>query len=208
MKQILLAIIAIQISLISLAQDVIVTKEGKKINSKVTEIGENEIKYKNFENLDGPVYTMKKSNISTILYENGQVDVFSIDMGSSPSAPTVTNNTIYYTQTDYINAKKLRNAGVGCFVGGLGLTLTGLIMVGTVVSNGRVSLDRAVVGSFLFCVVGPCVTVAGIVMWPIGQTQMNTIKRLNSNGVSLFANEKVQLNLALGGNNMGLKLHF
>jgi hypothetical protein len=54
---------------------------------------------------------------------------------------------------------------------------------------------------------GP-VMIAGIVMWPIGQSRMNKINRAYPNGFSLFQNEKMQLNMALGGNNVGLRLNF
>jgi hypothetical protein len=39
------------------AQDVIVTKDSKRINAKVTEVNPDDIKYKNFDNPDGPTYT-------------------------------------------------------------------------------------------------------------------------------------------------------
>ena len=42
-------------------------------------------------------------------------------------------------------------------------------------------------------------------MWAVGQTQMN---RINQHGYSLFESEKMQLNLAISGNRMGLKLNF
>ena len=41
------------------------------------EIGQTEIKYKKFDNQNGPVYVSAKSDISQILYENGTKDIFS-----------------------------------------------------------------------------------------------------------------------------------
>jgi hypothetical protein len=58
------------------AQDVIVTKDARKINAKVTEVNIDDIKYKNFDNQDGPTYTMLKSAVSSILYQNGTVETF------------------------------------------------------------------------------------------------------------------------------------
>jgi hypothetical protein len=58
------------------AQDVIVTKDSKRIEAKVTEVNEDYIKYKDFDNQDGPVYTLAKNRIATILYQNGKVEVF------------------------------------------------------------------------------------------------------------------------------------
>ncbi len=59
------------------AQDVIVKKDGSTILSKVIEIGQEEIKYKKFDNLDGPIYTVQKSEIQSINYQNGAKDTFS-----------------------------------------------------------------------------------------------------------------------------------
>jgi hypothetical protein len=79
MEKILLLLLASVITPFAFAQDIIVTKDGKKIETKVTEINENDIKYKKFDNLSGPSYSMKKYEIASILYENGQVEVFKED---------------------------------------------------------------------------------------------------------------------------------
>lgn len=59
------------------AQDVIVKKDGSTILSKVLEVGQDEVKYKNFSNLDGPTYTIRKSELQSINYQNGAKDTFS-----------------------------------------------------------------------------------------------------------------------------------
>ncbi|MDR2146675.1 MAG: hypothetical protein LBE91_09495 [Tannerella sp.] len=58
------------------AQDVIMLKNGYDIQAVVQEVGIDEVKYKRFDNQNGPNYTLKKSNISMIRYENGSEDVF------------------------------------------------------------------------------------------------------------------------------------
>jgi hypothetical protein len=60
----------------SFSQDIIILKDGEEILSKVIKIGSNEIEYKKFDNLEGPIYTMEKSKIFMIKYENGVKDVF------------------------------------------------------------------------------------------------------------------------------------
>ena len=59
------------------AQDVIVKKDGTTILSKVLEVGQSEIRYKKHENLDGPTYTISKSELQAINYQNGAKDTFS-----------------------------------------------------------------------------------------------------------------------------------
>jgi hypothetical protein len=71
------------------AQDVIVTKDAKKINAKVTEINIDDIKYKNFDNQDGPMYTILKSAISSILYQNGTVETFDVATSPEPAPAPV-----------------------------------------------------------------------------------------------------------------------
>ena len=61
---------------ITKAQDVIVKKDNSTILSKVTKIGETEIEYKKWTNLDGPIYTINRSDIVSINYENGDIDRF------------------------------------------------------------------------------------------------------------------------------------
>jgi len=59
------------------AQDIITKTNGDEIRAKVTEVNIKEVKYKKFENPEGPVYTMSKSDIFMIVYENGDKDMFS-----------------------------------------------------------------------------------------------------------------------------------
>lgn len=76
MKKTTLFLLAIIICNFVSAQDIIITKDAEKISAKVSDIEESVIKYKKFDNLDGPTYTMNKSEISSIIFENGSVEVF------------------------------------------------------------------------------------------------------------------------------------
>lgn len=57
------------------AQDLITLKTGEEVKSKVLEVGSTEVKYKKFENIQGPTYTILKSDIFMIKYENGVKEV-------------------------------------------------------------------------------------------------------------------------------------
>ena len=67
--------------------DVIVLKTGEEVNAKVTEVGQEEIKYKKCENLSGPTYSINKSEVFMIKYSNGTKDII------SPSNSTTQNST-------------------------------------------------------------------------------------------------------------------
>lgn len=58
------------------SQDVIYTIGGNELKSKVIEILDNDVKYRKFDFLDGPIYSMSKSNIYMIIYKNGQKEKF------------------------------------------------------------------------------------------------------------------------------------
>lgn len=58
------------------AQDVIVKSDNTTIQSKITKVSDTEVEYKKWSNLDGPTYTIKKSEISSITYENGETENF------------------------------------------------------------------------------------------------------------------------------------
>ena len=70
----------------SFAQDIITKKDGTDIKAKVLEVNENEVKYRRYDYLDGPIFTMLKSEILIVRYENGTTDVFN---GKGKSVPVV-----------------------------------------------------------------------------------------------------------------------
>ena len=86
----LFTIIIILISVLNtFAQDIILTKDGQKIEAKVEEVGIETIKYKKYNNQSGAAYLILKSDIVTIMYENGEFDVFSQEPKKQNSTPKV-----------------------------------------------------------------------------------------------------------------------
>jgi hypothetical protein len=77
MKYILLFILFICSSNITKAQDTLSTRYGESILVKVIEVGTSEVKYKKLDNLNGPVFSMLKSDLLMIKYENGTKEDFS-----------------------------------------------------------------------------------------------------------------------------------
>lgn len=78
MKQ-LLVMFMLLCSTVVFAQDVIVKKDGSTILAKVLEVNTDNIKFKKHSNLNGPTYTIEKSEIISINYENGEKDNFSLN---------------------------------------------------------------------------------------------------------------------------------
>ena len=59
------------------AQDKIFLKSGNSFEAKISEINQKDIKYKKFNNLEGPIFTIGKNEIHMIVYENGENEMFS-----------------------------------------------------------------------------------------------------------------------------------
>lgn len=78
MKRIILFFLITSAWYIVEAQDFILTKKSEVIEAKVVEVGLNEVKYKKWNYLDGPNYSISKDAISKITYQNGDVEVFEI----------------------------------------------------------------------------------------------------------------------------------
>lgn len=64
------------------AQDIIVTTDSKKIEAKILEVSDSEIKYKEKDYLEGPTFVMSTNKISSVLYSNGKVVLYN----QSPAA--------------------------------------------------------------------------------------------------------------------------
>jgi hypothetical protein len=60
--------------------DVITLKDGNEIRVKVTEITEDEVKYKKCDKPDGEILTLKKSTVLVIKYANGTKDILNKDL--------------------------------------------------------------------------------------------------------------------------------
>lgn len=60
----------------SFSQDIIIKKNGDRIEGKVELIEEANIKYKKTSNLTGPLYLISKADLASIQFENGVVEDF------------------------------------------------------------------------------------------------------------------------------------
>ena len=64
------------LSSLCFSQDVIITKKGEKISCKVLKVEQSQLDYKKISNLEGPTYSILKSNVASVTYKNGDVEVF------------------------------------------------------------------------------------------------------------------------------------
>lgn len=74
------------VSFLGKAQDKIYKADSTIIEAKVSEITDTEIKYTKFSNPNGPKYSIKKTSVLQIVFENGEKEVYN-------TAATVVNQT-------------------------------------------------------------------------------------------------------------------
>jgi len=77
------------------AQDVLLLKNGEEQKVKVLEVNTNDIKYKKWDNQNGPAYSILKSELFMVKYENGSKDVFKDAVAPSPPPQNNNNNSGY-----------------------------------------------------------------------------------------------------------------
>ena len=101
----LLFVFIVLLGFTSYAQDIITTKKGEDIKAKVLEITIHEVKYKKVENPDSPIYTLLKSDILMIRYENGSKDIFNEESKETAKAEgnreTLSKNRISIVEGDH-----------------------------------------------------------------------------------------------------------
>lgn len=97
-KEILLLILMVFIVVFANAQDIITKTNGDEIEAKVQEVGSTEIKYKKISG-SGPVYTIAKSEVFMIKYENGSKDWFGREQKTATTATPVTTSTTQVSTT-------------------------------------------------------------------------------------------------------------
>ncbi|WP_439880826.1 hypothetical protein ACSX1A_16930 [Pontibacter sp. MBLB2868] len=99
MKRLILSCLALFTCLMSQAQDLLLKRNGDEIQVKVQEIGLDVIKYKRFDNQEGPIFTIAKQDVFMIKYENGTKEVFN-------QAPATSAQGNYGNQVGYGNEQK------------------------------------------------------------------------------------------------------
>jgi hypothetical protein len=126
MKKLLLLLTLSTITGITFAQDNIVLNNGDEINAKIYEIGSSEIKYKKFNNQDGPIYYKSKDEILYIKYANGEKEMFGKNEESNTNSNTIDKNLLisgsgnfnYINTFDNDNFYSTSNLNLAASVGG------------------------------------------------------------------------------------------
>lgn len=116
-KKIKTLIILLTISISMFAQDMILTTSNEDIKAKVIEITQSEVKYKKYDNINGPLFTISKADVLFIRYENGTKDVFNESkVNVSQTAISSNSKEVNYTESGKNDSKQNyrgQNSGAG-----------------------------------------------------------------------------------------------
>ena len=100
-----------------IAQDKITLLNGTEIISKLNEISDTEIKYKLFDNQNGPDRILLKKDIFSIKYENGKIEVFnsgkinSENQNANPGINSNDNSKFDSDKSDFAKKKMKKFEG-------------------------------------------------------------------------------------------------
>ena len=79
------------------AQDIIVTAKAERIEALITEVSSTEIRYKKWDFQDGPTFVLNANELSSIIYKNGEVQVF-----NNKNEKSAFNDSTLHESLDYI----------------------------------------------------------------------------------------------------------
>ena len=85
-------LVLMSLSLAVSAQDIIVTRDNKRIDANITEVSGDNIRYKKANSPDGPVFVMPVKDINSIVYKNGDVQTFE-ETAATQSQPAAVSAT-------------------------------------------------------------------------------------------------------------------
>jgi hypothetical protein len=116
------------VSVRAIAQDILTKTSGEDLAVKVLEVGTEEIKYKRFDNPDGPVYTIRKTEVMMLRYENGVAEIISNERISEAEKPTTKDNLYFKGQMDAsLYYQNYKPAATGTLVTSLFSPVLGLV---------------------------------------------------------------------------------
>jgi len=122
------------------AQDVITLKSGEEIKVKVTEISATEIKYKQFENLNGPTVVIEKAKVFAINYENGTREIINVITEEPAAKPEPTRVQETKPAESYQDKNRRAKPNIGIYVDPVVGFLTFGPMIGAEFSAGMFDL--------------------------------------------------------------------
>lgn len=199
------------------SQDIIEFNDGRIIEVKVLELNTKEIKYKLDNSESSPTYSVLKSDVYSITYDNGHKDYFEKIINTTNNNKIIPNskgllyfNYKYYINSEKVTSKEFQNVLIenydaySLYFHGMGFRNYGILINVFSAVCLNVALLAWVAGieinpkTFLYSGIG---MITGGIIEHIGNTQM-------SRAVQIYNNETNKTAVKFGINNNGLGIAY
>lgn len=194
MKRFLLSIVAIAITSLCCAQDIIVQKDGSTIQAKVLKVSPSEVEYKKFNNLDGPTYSISTKDLQCINYQNGTKDTF-VSPNYNPNIVTNETATQFSNDQQLLNMYKAEKTSLekkGKKIKNTGLIAGGILVLGgaALLAAGEFDFDDSNIG---LCAPGLVLAgsglIGGIITNIVGNSMQNKAKNQSFISSTIYQQE-------------------
>jgi hypothetical protein len=185
------------------AQDTIYTKDGREIKAKIISNDGSNLKYRAFNNLNGPIRNFDVSFIDFIKYEDGTIERFVV----SKNQKDITQNVTTDPTLDFLKKKYERNLSVVKFGKGMqsvGFFSLALALVGAI-EGGDPELTNVLATG------GGILALSGLVVAAVGNSRAEHFNdRINKLSLIMVPNHLMiaNNNLPSKGISFGLRLTF
>ncbi len=204
MKKAFLLLLAVCFSATMFAADIIVTKDSQRISAKIEEVGLDAVKYRRGDNLTGPIYSIAKSDVQSITYENGYVETFNQYTPAKPSVVVQPQSNANANisremlrnqcEENFQKGKTLYAAGFACMGMGVPMIIGGSVCAGL----GYYGAGYTLIG------LGSTVTVVGFPLAFVGQhKKVHAYDAYNN-----MYGSNLEFNITAGQNGIGLAMKF
>ncbi|MDR0602817.1 MAG: hypothetical protein LBG80_00760 [Bacteroidales bacterium] len=116
LKIITASVLVLATSITIHAQDIIVTVKAEKIEAEITEITTDVVRYKQYGYQDSLIYTIKKEDVVSILYQNGQVSIFESSKKNTEYQKVIEQDTTDIEAINYAYFKSLGDDAMADFL--------------------------------------------------------------------------------------------
>ncbi len=229
MKQLILTISFFVLIALCHAQDIIVTSDAQKIEAKILEVSESNVKYKEIDNLEGPTFVLSTQKIISIIYANGKVSLFhessTIENNNQvtetyPNFLTrlgenytyqgrVMNRNVYanFLSNNCPSAYEIYHKGhIIAYSGMLLLSAAIGMEIGTLI-GGAITRNFSSSMPWIYCALG-C-TIASIPLFIVGYNKMHkSVDIFNEQCIQSANRTQSYWSIGASGNGVGLVLNF
>lgn len=205
------------------AQDLIFKRDGSQIEAIIVERNEFDLRYRRINYQDGPLFLVNLADLDSIVYANGDIEIFVLESEIEPPLVKDTKNHYYYhgaristkemvnlLKTNCPDAYSIYRSNLRDEIWGACLTGAGIIMLGFGIGMPRYYASHGYLyqsaGYSLLTTFGSIFTVVGIPLWGIGS--VNRQNSYNYYNEYCKTTELVNFTIQRSENGIGLAMNF